>query len=207
VKGAADQLTELLGAVTGVGSGSSLAEVKEIQADVAASDKTDACGSLTAFISEVKAQTGKKLNAKQAASFIQRLQNIEAALGCKTGHRERKFWGGSRRSELPRPIAPAGLPDPLTYLRDGSHNQDRHLVAGAHLDELDCVTGAAPDPIPVLPVRDAQAEVRHPYPVLGDVLDRRHLLAPSRGRARIRRLENTQDGRLPRVRYAAGRRR
>jgi hypothetical protein len=37
---------------------------------------------LGAFIHEVNAQTGKKISAAQAASFISQAQDIEAALGC-----------------------------------------------------------------------------------------------------------------------------
>jgi hypothetical protein len=33
-------------------------------------------------VSEVNAQTGKKISTAQAASFITQAQNIEAALGC-----------------------------------------------------------------------------------------------------------------------------
>ena len=83
VKGAAVQLTDLAGAVAGVGPGESLAsKVAEIQGYVAASDTAEACSTLGAFINEVNAQTGKKISTAQAASFITQAQDIEAALGC-----------------------------------------------------------------------------------------------------------------------------
>jgi hypothetical protein len=77
------QLQNLLVAVTGVGPGTSLADkVSQIEAYVAANDMADACQALTAFINEVKAQTGKKITAVQAASFIAQATSIQSALGC-----------------------------------------------------------------------------------------------------------------------------
>ena len=64
VKGAAEQLDDLLTAVTGVGPGSSLADkVQLIQSYVGAGDAVDACALLGAFGNEVNAQAGKKLSA------------------------------------------------------------------------------------------------------------------------------------------------
>ena len=83
VKGAAEQLNDLGAAVAGVGPGHSLAgKVTAIEGYVAANDTLDACATLGAFISEVNAQTGKKIKTAQAASFITQAQDIEAALGC-----------------------------------------------------------------------------------------------------------------------------
>jgi streptogramin lyase len=83
VKGAAVQLTDLAGAVAGVGSGKSLAgKVAEIQGYLAANDTADACATLGALINEVNAQTGKKISTAQATSFITQAQDIEVALGC-----------------------------------------------------------------------------------------------------------------------------
>jgi hypothetical protein len=83
VNSAAEQLTSLGSAVTGVGPGTSLAaKVNQIQAYVAANDQSDACGTLGAFMHEVNAQTGKKITADQAASLITQAQSIEATLGC-----------------------------------------------------------------------------------------------------------------------------
>jgi hypothetical protein len=83
VKGAAEQLADLANAVKGVGPGTSLADkVASIQADLAANDTKDACGTLNAFINEVKAQSGKKIPAGTAASLIASAQQIEAVIGC-----------------------------------------------------------------------------------------------------------------------------
>lgn len=78
-----DQLTTLLTAVTGVGSGKSLADkVKQVQAYVAANNQPAACSTLNDFINLVKAQTGKKVTAAQAASFIAQATAIKTTLGC-----------------------------------------------------------------------------------------------------------------------------
>ena len=83
VKGAGEQLTDLGAAVAGVGPGHSLADkVTAIEGYVAANVTLDACAMLGAFISEVNAQTGKKLSTAQTASFVTQAQDIEAALGC-----------------------------------------------------------------------------------------------------------------------------
>jgi streptogramin lyase len=98
VKGAADQLTDLAAAVAGVGPGHSLAgKVNAIEGYVAANDTSDACSTLDAFISEVNAQTGKKISTAHADSFIAQAQDIAAALGCGPGHR-----GGPRQRASPR---------------------------------------------------------------------------------------------------------
>jgi hypothetical protein len=77
------QLAALLTAVTGVGPGTSLADkVKQIQGYVAANDKANACGTLNAFINEVKAQKGKKLTNAQAADFTAQANAIRINLGC-----------------------------------------------------------------------------------------------------------------------------
>ena len=83
VKSAAEQLVDLGTAVTGVGPGTNLADkVTSIKGYVATNNKTDACGTLRAFINQVKALTGKKITTAQAASFISLAQSIEATLGC-----------------------------------------------------------------------------------------------------------------------------
>ena len=88
VKGAPEQLTDLEETVIGVGPGTSLAnKVKRIQAHLAANDKGNACGTLSAFINEVKAQTGKRIQPgtalpTQAGSLIASAQRIENVLGC-----------------------------------------------------------------------------------------------------------------------------
>jgi hypothetical protein len=73
VAGAQEQLADLLGDVTGVGPGNSLAA--KLSGGVA-------CPSLQAFVLEVQAQSGKQVPAPQAASFIARARQIQAVAGC-----------------------------------------------------------------------------------------------------------------------------
>jgi DNA-binding beta-propeller fold protein YncE len=81
--GVAALLQNLGSAVTGTGSGTSLsAKVTAIAGYVAVNDTTDACGALRAFVAEVRAQSGKKIPAPQAASDIAQALEIETALGC-----------------------------------------------------------------------------------------------------------------------------
>jgi len=83
VKGAAEQLADLLTAVTGVGPGTSFAhKVSQAQAYLTANDVADACSTLNAFIKEVKAQSGITLLPSQAATLIATAQRIETVLGC-----------------------------------------------------------------------------------------------------------------------------
>jgi hypothetical protein len=80
---AAFLLDELLADVTGVGPGKSLAaKVKAIQAAVAAGATADACGALSAFVHEVKAQAGKKLTHAKADALLAEAAQISALLGC-----------------------------------------------------------------------------------------------------------------------------
>jgi hypothetical protein len=73
----------LLAAVTGVGPGHSLADkVALAKGSFDADDTASACSTLNAFIHEVNAQTGKKLTAGQAASFIAQAEAIEVLLDC-----------------------------------------------------------------------------------------------------------------------------
>jgi streptogramin lyase len=83
VQGATEQLGDLADAVAGVGPGASLArKVSVIQADVAANDASGACEDLVAFGNELRAQSGKKLSAAQAAALLAKGEGVEAALGC-----------------------------------------------------------------------------------------------------------------------------
>jgi uncharacterized protein YjiK len=82
VKSAAEQLADLLGDVSGVGPGNSLsAKLSGVLSKVASGDKQGARNALDAFVNEVNAQTGKKITAAQAASFIAQATNIQATLG------------------------------------------------------------------------------------------------------------------------------
>ena len=86
VKGAAEQLADLLVAVTGVGPGKMLADrVKHIQGHVARNMKKGACDDLNRFVKQVNDMAkGRKpqITAAQAASFTAQAQSIRAALGC-----------------------------------------------------------------------------------------------------------------------------
>lgn len=85
VKGAAEQLTDLQNAVTGVGPGTSLKDkVTSIQTSLAAGQTSTACGTLAAFVNEVKAQTGKSISTATAATLIATAQGIEAVIPCTT---------------------------------------------------------------------------------------------------------------------------
>ena len=80
MKGAAVQLFD---EYQGVGSGTSLAsKIQQAQADLAADNVNGACGTLGAFIHEVRAQSGKHIPAGQASQFIADAQQIVAVLAC-----------------------------------------------------------------------------------------------------------------------------
>ena len=83
VLGAADQLTGLLTAVTGVGPGRSLADtVQSISAAVAAGDTDQACGTLDALLEQVRGQAGKSLSVEVAAAITEDATRIRGVLGC-----------------------------------------------------------------------------------------------------------------------------
>ena len=70
--------------VKGVGPGTSLAaKVASVTSDLSANDRSDACGTLNAFIHEVKAQTGTTIKpATLAQSLIGDAQRIEGVIPC-----------------------------------------------------------------------------------------------------------------------------
>jgi len=86
VKGAAEQLADLLTAVTGVGPGKALADkVKNIQQHVTKSQKKNACGDLADFIHQVgdMAKGPKpKISPTLASALTAQANNIAATLGC-----------------------------------------------------------------------------------------------------------------------------
>jgi probable HAF family extracellular repeat protein len=84
VKGASEQLADLLRAVTGVGPGTSLADkVKVAQTAYAAGDQTHTCEILNAFVNQVRAQAGKGIEPETTApSLIADAKRIRAVLGC-----------------------------------------------------------------------------------------------------------------------------
>jgi hypothetical protein len=76
-------LQQLLGDVTGVGPGKSLAnKVKLMQTYYAVPDSQATCAILTDFVSEVWAQQGKKLEVELANELIVEAQGIALAIGC-----------------------------------------------------------------------------------------------------------------------------
>lgn len=105
VKGAAEQLSDLASAVTGVGPGTSLADkVASVQSYLAAGDTSDTCGTLRAFINQVKAQTGKSIPAATATTLIATAQRIEAVIPCTSGPRrgDRPGQSGGRPTSARR---------------------------------------------------------------------------------------------------------
>ncbi len=85
VKGATEQLADLLTAVTGVGSGTSLADkVRQAQASLSAHDVADACATIDTFIAQVPAQSGKSIPAGTATHLIADATRIKSVLACWT---------------------------------------------------------------------------------------------------------------------------
>ena len=83
VEGAAEQLADLAGSVTGVGPGKSLLATVDIARVLLALGQTQAaCVTLTAFTFEVQAQSGKKIPSGQAAALIGDATRIRQVLGC-----------------------------------------------------------------------------------------------------------------------------
>jgi hypothetical protein len=83
VKGAAQQLTDLHAAVQGVGPGTSLADkVQSAQASLQAGDVVGACGTLDAFVHEVRAQAGKIMPQTDPQELVDAATRIRAVLGC-----------------------------------------------------------------------------------------------------------------------------
>ena len=83
VKGADEQLADLLAIVTGVGPGTSLQDkVSLAQTYLSEDDRPDACSILAAFVNEANAQSGKKIPPDQAAALIVSTARIKTVLGC-----------------------------------------------------------------------------------------------------------------------------
>lgn len=83
VLGAPGQLAELARAVKGIGPDASLAaKVAQARSDLASGDVASACGMLTAFIAEVKAQSGNTIPPGTAKKLIADAQRIRAVLAC-----------------------------------------------------------------------------------------------------------------------------
>jgi hypothetical protein len=79
----ADLLAELQTAVTGVGPGTSLADkVTLAQTQLANNDVSGTCETLTSFINQVNALSGKQIPTTTATALISEAQQITAAVGC-----------------------------------------------------------------------------------------------------------------------------
>ena len=80
---AAELLTDLAAAVDGVGPGASLAnKVAEAQQSLAAGNTVGTCSVLSAFVSELTAQAGKKISVEEAAALTAAAEEIRGKLGC-----------------------------------------------------------------------------------------------------------------------------
>jgi len=83
VLGAPAQLANLARAVKGVGPGTSLADmVAQARSYLASGHVADACGTLGAFVNEVKAQSGITIPSVTARKLIADAQRIQAVLAC-----------------------------------------------------------------------------------------------------------------------------
>ena len=85
----AGQLNELIALVQSFNlfkgtEGSLITKLQDTLAAIGASDTATACDSLTAFINECQAQSGKKLTADQASQLINSANQIKTELGCQT---------------------------------------------------------------------------------------------------------------------------
>jgi Glycine rich protein/HYR domain len=83
VKGAADQLNDLMATTSAEDIGTSLSDkLQQAEDYLQAGDDADACATLVAFINQVEAQAGKKLSRADAASLIASALQIEAVIAC-----------------------------------------------------------------------------------------------------------------------------
>ena len=83
VKSASEQLVALRAAVTGVGSGTSLADkVTQAQASLRANDVAGACSTLNALNNQLTALSGKSVPTGVATSLISDATRIRNVLGC-----------------------------------------------------------------------------------------------------------------------------
>jgi hypothetical protein len=83
VKGAEEQLDDLIALVTDLTPGTSLADkLQDARAALGAEQQAEACEKLLAFSNETQAQSGKKLTAAQAAQMIEAATRIRAVIGC-----------------------------------------------------------------------------------------------------------------------------
>lgn len=83
VKGAAEQLDDLIARVTGLGSGTSLQDkLFAGKTALSAGNTALACEKLGAFKNEVQAQFGKKLTATEVGELVASADRIRSLIGC-----------------------------------------------------------------------------------------------------------------------------
>ena len=75
----------LLSAVASIGPGNSrIGEILQAQVLFLASSTNGSCSSLNAFLSEVNAQTGKKIDPQTAQQLLQEAGALESVSGCSS---------------------------------------------------------------------------------------------------------------------------
>jgi hypothetical protein len=83
VKGAGEQLDDLIDQVNGIGPGSGLTDkLTEAERALVAGNKRAACNNLGAFANQVQAQAGKTLTPAEAAEFVATANRIRSVLNC-----------------------------------------------------------------------------------------------------------------------------
>lgn len=83
VKGASEQLADMLDAVEAIGPGESFTEkVSKAQEALATGNVAGTCQSLKAFVNQVNAQSGKKIDVSAASALVADAARIRAVLGC-----------------------------------------------------------------------------------------------------------------------------
>ena len=83
VKGAGEQLDDLIARVAGIRPGTSLTDkLAEAKAALALGNNTTACEKLSGFANEAQAQSGKKLTAAQAVELTASANRIRVVLAC-----------------------------------------------------------------------------------------------------------------------------
>jgi hypothetical protein len=84
VRGAREQLIDLIDAVAGVGPGTSLAaKVRAAVERLPDRHLALACFPLRAFIAAVEAQSGKHIPAEEAVALVEDATRIRAVLSCR----------------------------------------------------------------------------------------------------------------------------
>ena len=81
VRSASDIVTLLLGDIADFQQARNL--LQNVMTSINAGNVSSACGQLSAFISQVQAQAGKKLTQAEAAALIVSATDARAALGCQ----------------------------------------------------------------------------------------------------------------------------